>query len=98
MQAMIRIYCDGHHPGRGLCTECAALAAYAGQRLEKCPFQDEKATCARCAVHCYKQDMRERVRMVMKYAGPRILWRHPVLALLHLRDERRPASPSPTAA
>ncbi len=37
--------------------------------------------------------MRERVRAVMRYAGPRMLLCHPILALLHLRDgltRRRP--------
>jgi hypothetical protein len=40
--------------------------------------------------------MRERVREVMIFAGPRMLLRHPVLALLHLVvDERRPAPARP---
>ena len=46
----------------------------------------------KCPVHCYEAAMRERVRQVMRYAGPRMLLRHPILALLHLRDERRPLS------
>ena len=45
-----------------------------------------------CPVHCYETTMRERVRQVMRYAGPRALLRHPVLVLLHLRDEKRPLS------
>ena len=43
-------------------------------------FGDDKPTCANCKVHCYSEAMRERVRDVMRYAGPRMLWRHPVLA------------------
>jgi hypothetical protein len=35
--------------------------------------------------------MRETVRAVMRYAGPRMIWRHPVLALAHVRHGRRPA-------
>jgi hypothetical protein len=32
----------------------------------------------------------------MRYAGPRMLWRHPLLALAHLVvDGRRPAPPKP---
>jgi hypothetical protein len=27
--------------------------------------------------------MRARIQTVMRYAGPRMLWRHPVLALRH---------------
>ena len=33
--------------------------------------------------------MRERVREVMRYSGPRMLWRHPVLAAAHLMDGRK---------
>jgi hypothetical protein len=33
--------------------------------------------------------MRERVRVAMRYAGPRMLFRHPIMALLHLIDGLR---------
>ena len=36
-----------------------------------------------------------RVREMMRYAGPRMLWRHPVLAIRHLLDGRRPAPDLP---
>lgn len=89
---MIRIYCqDHHHTAKALCAECAELRAYAEQRLERCPFQEAKSTCANCTVHCYNAQMRERVRNVMRYAGPRMLLRHPVLTVYHLLDGRRPA-------
>ncbi len=90
LEKMIRLYCRDHHGRRGaLCPGCAELAAYARARLDRCPFQEGKTTCAHCPVHCYKPGMRERVRQVMRYAGPRMLLRHPVLALLHLWDGRR---------
>jgi len=71
------------------------LADYACQRLEKCPFQGSKTTCARCPIHCYKPDRRVQIRAVMRVAGPRMLFRHPVLALLHLFDglRKKPVSP-----
>ncbi|GAB6062973.1 nitrous oxide-stimulated promoter family protein [Deferrisoma palaeochoriense] len=88
--AMIRLYCRGHHPGpERPCAECRELLAYALERLDRCPFQEGKTTCAHCPVHCYKPSMRERVRAVMRYSGPRMLLRHPILALLHLWDGRR---------
>lgn len=99
VEAMIGIYCRGHSHRRGpddwLCSECAALREYAWQRLDRCPFQEGKTTCAKCPVHCYKPEMRERVRAVMRYAGPRMLARHPILAVRHLADGRRkePARP-----
>lgn len=90
VEAMIRLYCQGEHGGsKDLCPECRALLDYSLARLEHCPFQERKTTCAKCPVHCYRPEMRERVRTVMRYAGPRMLYRHPVLALLHLLDGLR---------
>ncbi len=94
---MIGMYCRGHdHPGRSpLCADCAALLDYAGRRLERCVFGDAKPTCAHCVVHCYSREKRERIRLVMRWAGPRMLFRHPVRAILHLLAGRRPAPALP---
>jgi hypothetical protein len=90
--AMLRIWCRDHHgPRDGLCEDCAALLDYAHRRLDTCPFGEEKPACNQCQVHCYSQTMRERVRAVMRYAGPRMLLRHPLLSIRHLIAERRPA-------
>jgi len=90
VEAMIRIYCRGQHGcADELCAGCQELLDYARQRLHWCPFQEGKTTCARCPVHCYQPAMRERIRAVMRYAGPRMLRRHPVLTLFHLLDGRR---------
>ncbi len=98
--AMMRIYCKDHHAGaptdaEGLCPECATLLGYARKRLAACPFGPEKPTCANCQIHCYGPQQREATRVVMRYAGPRMLMRHPVLAIAHLVDGRRPAPPKP---
>jgi len=104
VQAMIDIFCREQHapprgsPPRGLCPRCMELSTYARQRLEKCPFGDDKPACAKCPVHCYKPALRERMRVVMRYAGPRMLRRHPLLAIRHLLDERRPAPEPPRRA
>ncbi len=92
---MIGLYCRRHH-GRTLCAECRQLSDYAQERLKRCPFGEGKTTCAKCPVHCYRPEMRERVRRVMRYAGPRMLYRHPYLALRHLIDgqRKRPVRPS----
>lgn len=90
---MLRLYCGAHHhpANDGLCNDCRELHDYARRRIERCVFGDDKPTCANCTVHCYKTAMRERVRQVMRWAGPRMLWRHPVLAVRHILDGRRPA-------
>ncbi len=103
IESMIQIYCHrkcGRHTAdgtsKGLCTECQELFDYAVVRLNKCPFQEEKSTCANCKVHCYKPEMRERIRDVMRYSGPFMLYRHPYLAFMHLVvDDRREAKDLP---
>jgi len=98
VQAMIRLHCRAHHEtGDQLCRRCESLLAYALDRLDRCPFQERKTTCARCPVHCYRPSRREEIRAVMRYAGPRMLTRHPVLALHHLLDGRR-REPGPSKA
>ena len=92
--AMIRHYCrDHHHTPDRLCADCAELLAYARRRLTRCPFQERKTTCGKCPVHCYAPAMRERIREVMRYAGPRMLFSHPLLALMHLLDGLRKPGP-----
>ena len=87
VEAMINIYCHGHRGTHGeLCTECKKLSDYASRRLERCPFRENKTTCANCRIHCYKPDMREKIKDVMRYAGPRMTYRHPVLAFFHFVD------------
>ena len=70
---MLRIYCSDHHGTKGcLCGECQELKSYATQRLDRCLFQAQKTTCAKCTIHCYREGEREKVRQVMRYAGPRM--------------------------
>jgi len=94
--AMIAIYCRDRHGGRGLCDACCALTKYARQRLYHCVYGAEKPTCFNCPIHCYRREPREAIRLVMAYAGPRMLARHPILAVFHLLDGRRPAPQRPS--
>jgi hypothetical protein len=90
IEAMVHIYCKSKHGTHGeLCPECSELFEYANMRLDKCPFQEKKSTCAKCLVHCYTPEMREKVKKVMRYAGPRMLLHHPVLAIHHVMDGRK---------
>lgn len=91
LETMIGMHCRHHHSGGALCEECADLQAYARRRLERCVFGDAKPTCANCTVHCYNAQMRGKAREMMRWAGPRMLLRHPVMAIRHLIDGRRPA-------
>ncbi|MFN2108172.1 MAG: nitrous oxide-stimulated promoter family protein [Anaerolineae bacterium] len=94
--AMVALYCHDHHGTKAdLCAECDTLLAYARERLKHCPYQERKSTCAKCPIHCYKPEMREKVRDVMRYAGPRMLLRYPLLAVSHLVDGLRKAPSAP---
>lgn len=73
-----------------LCPACAALAEYSRGRVELCHFGEDKPTCSRCPVHCFRPEMREQIRAVMRHSGPRMTLRHPHLAVRHLLDRRRP--------
>jgi len=90
IECMINIYCrDHHHPKGVLCDECQELLEYARFRLKNCPFQENKTTCGNCPIHCYKPKMREKVREVMRYSGPRMIRHHPLLAVGHMIDGLR---------
>ena len=89
---MISCYCEGHHHAdTTLCPECRQLLDYAAVRLERCQFGAKKPVCAKCPVHCYERFRREQVKTVMSYAGPRLLWQHPILSLRHWLDGFRKA-------
>ncbi len=89
LKAMLQIYCRKQHRETGLCASCQELEDYALSRLEKCPYQEGKTTCANCPVHCYQPQMRERIRKVMRVAGPWMLLYHPILTIKHFWDGRR---------
>ena len=98
---MILLYCQKQHKSirkvtglkkTDLCQECAELEAYARMRSDKCPFMETKTFCSNCKVHCYKPDMRQRIRTVMRFSGPRMLFVHPVAAIRHVIESRKEAA------
>ncbi len=85
IKVMIEMFCRNLHQTRHtLCTNCQELMDYANVRLEKCPLKDDKTTCDTCKIHCYSPAMKDRVISVMKYAGPRMIFKHPILAMYHV--------------
>lgn len=87
---MIALYCKKQHHTQGhLCQDCAALREYACQRSDKCPFMETKIFCSNCRVHCYKPKMREKIRAVMRFSGPRMIFHHPVMAARHLIETKK---------
>lgn len=97
---MMKIYCRGNHKqaykeNKALCMDCQRLLDYAYNRTAHCPFMETKTFCSACKVHCYAPQMREQIKKVMKYAGPRMIFYHPAAAIKHLRvtlaEKRRTA-------
>lgn len=86
---MIALYCRKNHGGKGLCPDCAALDAYARLRSDKCPFMETKTFCSNCRVHCYKPEMREKIRLVMRFSGPRMIFHHPIVAIRHVIETKK---------
>ncbi len=96
---MVGVYCRGKkHEGRapagpapdgaGLCPSCQELVDYAFARIDACPHMETKTFCSACETHCYKPDMRQRVREAMAYAGPRMMFYDPKGAIRHLLSKR----------
>lgn len=86
---MISLYCRKNHGSKTLCPACAELERYARTRSDRCPFMETKTFCANCKVHCYKPDMREKIREVMRFSGPRMLLYHPIMAIRHGIESRK---------
>lgn len=83
IEKMAAIFCYGRHGQLSLCPSCSELFNYSIERLKRCPHGPAKPRCATCKIHCYQKDMRARMKEVMKYSGPRMLYRHPWLTLMH---------------
>lgn len=84
LNKMLSIYCHGVHKESAICPSCSALAVYAEQRIDKCRYGMEKPSCSTCKTHCFAGDKRNRIRIVMRYAGPRMLLYDPLAALQHM--------------
>ncbi len=98
VEKMIKLYCNKKHKTKGgvLCTECKELLDYAHKRADKCPFMENKTFCSACPVHCYSAKMREKIKEVMRFSGPRMLIYHPLLAIWHviitIKEKKRGAN------
>ena len=88
---MISLYCRKQHgTAKGeLCPECRELRDYAVSRSEHCPFMETKTFCSNCRVHCYRPEMREKIRQVMRFSGPRMIMYHPVMAVRHVIEMKK---------
>ena len=95
LSAMVLAYCKKHHGGESLCDECREFLTYALTRLACCPFGENKPTCLKCKIHCYRAEEKETARQIMREQGPRMLLRHPFLTAEHLIKNMKEAPEKP---
>ena len=84
IQYMVELYCKHKLKMNEISDEYNKLIEYAFARLEHCKYGENKPACKNCPTHCYKQEMRSKMRIVMKWAGPRMLLYSPLAAIRHL--------------
>lgn len=89
VQLMISLYCKKYEGNKELCPNCLELMSYACQRLEHCRYSNAKPTCRKCSIHCYRPDMEQRIKDIMRWSGPRMIFSHPIFTLKHLLRELR---------
>lgn len=90
IEKMIKIYCKNNHKEyEKLCDKCDELLEYALNRVENCKFRENKPICVKCSIHCYKKEMQESIKKVMRYSGPRMLFYHPILTIKHLINYKK---------
>jgi hypothetical protein len=91
IRSMIQIYCHGRrHATSGICSECEKLLHYATGRIDSCPYQSSgKPACGLCKTNCFSSEMYGRFQTIMRYAGPRMMMRHPILSMAHFFDAVR---------
>ncbi len=88
VEEMIKLYCHHKHgtSGNELCEECNNLLSYTFKRIEKCKFHPDKPTCRNCTVHCYNAKNKEAIKNVMRFSGPKMMFRFPALTVIHFID------------
>ena len=89
VEQMIRLFCRKHEGHAELCPSCRQLLDYAHSRLDRCRFGNDKPTCKKCPIHCYRPEMKEKIRTIMRWSGPRMILHHPLAAIRHLLREMK---------
>lgn len=87
---MIALYCHRNHHTRG-----APLSRVRGAErlrprpLRALPVHGDEDLLRQLPRARYKPDMREKIRAVMRFSGPRMIFYHPVAAIRHVVETKR---------
>ena len=68
-----------------LCSDCNELFEYSVNKITNCPLKENKALCSKCHIHCFDENHRKKIKKVMRYSGPRILFSNPILSFKHIK-------------
>lgn len=85
---MTKIYCKQHGQEHA-CSACKNFVEYAAKKLDRCVYGQEKPACKHCPIHCYKTEQKNLAKKIMRYAGPKMLIMHPILAIKHLLKSKK---------
>lgn len=50
---------------------------------------ETKNFCYNCRAHCYRSEMREEIRKVMRFSDPRMIFYHPAAAIRHVIEAQK---------
>ncbi len=82
---MIRLFCNAHHnTDKQLCNDCSDLFNYSILRINNCFYEINKPVCSSCKTHCFNKKNREKIRLVMRWSGPKMLWYYPFTSMKYL--------------
>lgn len=81
---MVKLYCRKNHKNGELCDECNEVLNYSLKRIDNCKFMETKTFCSNCKSPCYSLKMKEKIKQIMKFSGPRMLFYHPLLVIYHI--------------
>jgi hypothetical protein len=85
VKEMILLYCNKNHNTKNeLCESCSELFGYVQKRLKYCPYGDKKPVCFNCKIHCYRKEYKDRIKDVMKFSGPKIMFHNPIAGIKYL--------------
>ena len=84
---MIQKYCSYFHNSENLCSECDDLLNYSIKHLLECPFAEDKPVCSKCTIHCYSKSYRNKIKEVMRFAGPKMIYEQPKDTVLYFFDK-----------
>lgn len=89
LEAMGRMYCKKFHvhavkDDAGLCPECRETVEATARRTQMCPFNHE-GNCQDCPIKCQRGDAQDRIKAIMSYSAPRMLFVHPIMTGRYLQ-------------